>query len=80
MTRADFCRYCRAIYGHGWQTELAKYLLSPRTRKPVNLRTVQRWASGQTPIPDAVWRELPRLGIDRSVEIAATAVRLGKQL
>lgn len=50
----EFSAFGLALYGHGWQTALARAL-------DVNTRTVRRWASGETPVPEAVWDELHKV-------------------
>lgn len=47
MTPQDLRRHCARLYGaHRWQTALAREL-------QVNDRTVRRWASGASPIPQS---------------------------
>ena len=55
-TAQEFRAVCIALYNgaHGWQTALAR-------RLGVNDRTVRRWASGATPIPGRVQREIMSL-------------------
>jgi hypothetical protein len=43
-----------ALYGERWQSGLARDL-------GVAVRTVQRWAVGDNPIPPGVWSDLDRL-------------------
>lgn len=43
-----------ALYGPRWQSEVARVL-------DVNIRTVQRWASGNTSVPPGVFVELRKL-------------------
>ena len=47
MTAAELRRHCSRLYGaHRWQTALAREL-------QVNDRTVRRWASGSSPVPQS---------------------------
>ena len=47
MTASDLRRHCARLYGaHRWQTALAREL-------QVNDRTVRRWASGASPVPQS---------------------------
>jgi hypothetical protein len=43
-----------ALYGERWQSGLARDL-------GVAVRTVQRWAVGDNPIPPGIWSDLDRL-------------------
>lgn len=54
-------RFGRLLYGDRWQTELARDM-------GVNDRTVRRWHSGETPVPDGVWGEIHALVQDRKAE------------
>lgn len=48
MTRDELRLYCSRLYGrHRWQTALSKEL-------QVNDRTVRRWASGASEVPQSV--------------------------
>ena len=49
--------------GEGWPTRLAENL-------GVNERTMSRWLSGATAIPDGVWDDLINIAIGRAREIA----------
>lgn len=51
-----------ACFGNTWQTDLAKALT-------VNNRTVRRWASGETPIPQNIKNELLDLIKAREIEL-----------
>jgi hypothetical protein len=42
-----------ALYGPSWQTPLAAALISHRTGRPIDLRTIQRWANGEFEIPQS---------------------------
>ena len=47
MNAAELRRHCARLYGsHRWQTALAREL-------QVNDRTVRRWASGSSPVPQS---------------------------
>lgn len=48
MTAEEFRALGLALYGHGWQSALARAL-------DVNVKTVGRWASGSTPIDKNEW-------------------------
>lgn len=51
-------RVGQALHGAQWQSALARDL-------NVAVRTMQRWASGETPIPPKLREELARLAADR---------------
>lgn len=62
-----------ALFGPNWQTPLAKELA-------VNLRTMQRWASAETPMPERIWAEIGEICRQRSEALANWAGRLeGKE-
>src|SRR5687768_6815768 len=65
-----------AIFGPSWQTPLADALVSPATGKQVNLRTVQRWAKGDSEIPDSVWPTLAQLARKRGKALERIAAKL----
>ena len=47
MSPEELGRHCARLYGrHGWQTALAREL-------DVNDRTVRRWVSGASPVPQS---------------------------
>jgi len=48
-----------ALYGPRWQTDLAEAL-------DVDDRTVRRWISGATPVPQGVYADLMRLMQERA--------------
>jgi hypothetical protein len=51
MTPADFRSLCIELFGkRGWQIGCARFLKKPDGTH-VNVRTVRRWSSGQTPVP-----------------------------
>lgn len=54
MTHKNLEQIGSALYGPRWQSELARAL-------GVNDRTVRRWVSGETPLPDSVLVELRAL-------------------
>lgn len=43
-----------ALYGPSWQTPLSEAL-------QIADRTVRRWASGATPVPEGVWVDIAKL-------------------
>lgn len=51
MTKPDIHRIGEALYGPRWQSELAR-------EKGINLRTMQRWAAGQSDAPPSLFIEL----------------------
>jgi hypothetical protein len=67
-----------ALFGPSWQTPLADELISPATGRPVNLRTVQRWAHGDTEIPESVWPSLAELARKRGKALERIAAKLEK--
>ena len=70
MTREQFATLCRAIYGDLWVSAVARDL-------GVNLRTAQRWASGETPIPS--WMtECRELNYAASLAIERLQERIGR--
>jgi hypothetical protein len=58
-----------ALFGPYWQTPLADAL-------SVAVRTVQRWAAGDTAMPDSVWLDIAKLCKGRGKELERWAVRL----
>lgn len=63
ITEADLLRQAgRALYGPAWQSALAE-------RLDVNLRTVQRWASGQNAVAPGIWAEVLALLEARADEL-----------
>lgn len=61
MTNAELRALGLAVWGHEWQSPLARAL-------GVNKRTVARWAAGDTAIPESVSEEIRRvLGVGDSV-------------
>jgi len=53
----------RALFGSHWQSDLARTV-------NVNLRTVRRWGAGQEEPPSGVWRELEKITVTRTAELA----------
>lgn len=67
MTDADrLARYAAELYGAQWQTPLASDL-------DVAVRTIQRWAAGQQPVPAGVWPDLAGLLRDKGPRCLALA-------
>ena len=62
MTPDKLASMGRALFGDRWQTSLS-------TELSVADRTVRRWTSGDSPIPDGVEPELRRLLIQRISEM-----------
>ena len=58
-----------AIYGERWQSSLARDL-------GVAVRTMQRWAVGDQPVPAGAWRDIERLLSARGQTIKAVLRRL----
>lgn len=54
MTADELARAGRRLYGHGWHGRLAEAL-------GVNLRTLQRWASGRNEVPGSVAEDVVTL-------------------
>ena len=54
MTKEELSALGLALYGYGWQSYLARAL-------DVNIRTVQRWKSGDVPVPDWVEGEIKKI-------------------
>jgi len=52
MTPSRFISLCESIYGAGWQSKLARELVR-------DIRTIRRWKSGESPVPEVVqeWLE-----------------------
>lgn len=59
-----------ALYGPSWQTPLGEAL-------QVADRTVRRWASGETPVPDGVWGDIAKLCATRGNALQRWATKLG---
>lgn len=54
MTPASFRSLCIGLFGErAWQTGCAHFLKRP-DGSHVNVRTVRRWAKGDSPVPVAV--------------------------
>lgn len=71
MTEPELLRRAgEALYGGRWQSPLARDLA-------VAVRTVQRWAAGDTPIPPGVRTELRHLLDSRAGAIADLRRSLG---
>jgi hypothetical protein len=62
MTPDLLNRVGQALYGVLWQSALAREV-------NVAVRTMQRWAAGETPIPPKLREELARLTADRREEL-----------
>lgn len=58
-----------ALYGPLWQSALARDL-------DVAVRTMQRWAAGDVPVPDRLMGELRMLVADRRAALAPLERRL----
>lgn len=58
MTPDLLNRIGQALYGALWQSALARDV-------NVAVRTMQRWAAGETPIPPTLREELAQLAADR---------------
>ena len=74
MNRETLCRVGAALYGEapGWHEPLASDLA-------VDIRTMQRWASGKREIPPAVQGELAALCHEASRELAHLADELARE-
>jgi hypothetical protein len=60
-----------ALYGPQWQSPLARALA-------VNVRTVQRWASGRNEPPPSIWQAIREIVVDRQADLDALLDPLGK--
>ena len=58
-----FCKCSESLFGPQWQSEMARAL-------DVNIRTVQRWASGSNDLSPWVFEKLPALLNERQAELA----------
>lgn len=58
-----------ALYGERWQTDLARDL-------DVNDRTMRRWATGQSAIPEGVAKQLRELLAMRTAAIEGVVSKL----
>ena len=58
-----------ALYGPRWQSELARDL-------DVSIRTMQRWAAGDSTPPVGVWADLQQLAGKRAALLLALVPRL----
>lgn len=47
MTPAEFISLCESLYGAGWQAKLARDLVR-------DIRTIRRWKTGESPVPQVV--------------------------
>lgn len=61
-----------AIYGPQWQSPLARAL-------GINVRTVQRWAAGESDPPATVMNDLVAMFIEHAKHIAKLAERVGHE-
>jgi hypothetical protein len=59
----------QALYGAMWRTALGEAL-------GVNERTIRRWSSGESPIPDGVSADVRKLVHDRISKLASLAEKL----
>jgi transcriptional regulator with XRE-family HTH domain len=64
-----------ALYGAEWPSAMAEAI-------QVNRRTVQRWRTGQQPVPAGALEAIAQLALDRAAELAplAAAARVAAQL
>ena len=58
-----------ALYGDRWRSALAREL-------GVDLRTVQRWVAGDSPVPDRVRDRVARLMSERGAELKKIGEKL----
>lgn len=79
MTRERLAELATAALGPRWQRALARRLINPQTGKPMNERTVRRYASGELPVPDFVEPALREIRRKRLEELRATEVRRSKR-
>lgn len=68
MTAPEFAAAGEYLFGDSWQSQLARLL-------DVNLRTVQRWAAGQNPVPDHAARDVAALVAMKQRRQSATLPR-----
>jgi hypothetical protein len=66
------------LFGPDWITPLARALVSDKTGRPIDLRTVQRWANGQFEVPDTphLRGQLAALARARGEDLEQIAVEL----
>lgn len=69
LDHQTLCAIGQVLYGTQWQSQLARDL-------GISLRTAQRWARGQYPIPPGVWRDLAALCDTRGNDLLDWAERL----
>lgn len=64
-------RVGEALYGHRWQSDLARDL-------DVSGRTMRRWAAGHDALPRGVADDLRMLCIERAARLAVIAAELAE--
>lgn len=70
---ADFRATGAALWSTFWQSTAARVL-------NVNERTVRRWCSGASPVPQEVWGELALVARDRAAELAEGRSAIARRL
>lgn len=75
VTRERLAELATAALGPRWQRALARRLINPQTGRPMNERTVRRYASGELPVPDFVEIRLRELRRERLIELGAVPVK-----
>jgi hypothetical protein len=60
-----------ALYGIGWEAEMAR-------RRGVDVRTMRRWFTGTSPIPENVWPQLRDEIRKRNLDLEELLRRLPK--
>lgn len=68
MTKEELDRIAYMLWGQDWPHDLTYYLNS-FGEKRLNIRTAQRWMSGQIPVPDWLTDKLINAVKDRIPEL-----------
>ncbi len=63
---ARFREIGHAMYGTVWVRPISEAL-------GVSVRSLQRWADGEAPIPEGIWDKVQLLALDCAVELEARA-------
>jgi hypothetical protein len=69
LTRAQLTKVGEALFGSGWQTDLADAL-------GVTSRTVRRWLAGDTGMPETLPEDLKKLCRARAARLSKLASEL----
>ena len=66
-----FAELGEMLYGPQWQSPLARAL-------GINLRTVQRWAAGESTPPETVMNDVIAMFMEHALRVTALCERLGR--